>query len=597
MAIQQTCGRRDVTNKKGTMRQKHFRRRRADSASDEEIESAVRSKLLGIGVPVAGDAVGRDWEEGLDAEVQAPQAQRYVSPTRNVYEMRKAREDARREEEETKRKLAADAPPPPASPPPPPPSAQPQPVDTEEAAMERIAKELEQEGRCKLFVGGLAYEVEDSDLREIFTQAGDLVSASVVTKDDGKGGRESRGFGFVVYKNGDDAEAAVKELNQSRYFKRMLIVKHSEMSEVCFCVCAPNGTATGQDQMQRQLVQRMRQAGFGRYVLSGTVRCHKRTTGTTKPGAVVTAASGCPVTTGARETTGVRLLGMTDAMPAVKTAVSGTTDARGTTGAKTAVSPTGAKRGGTTGVRLFATTSVMTAATIAVSETTDARVGVMTAAMTGGRAGVKLPGTTGGSGMIGAKTAVNTIGATTGGTTDAKTLVTIGATGAAGTTCATRGKLCAATEAKTGATADGEKGTAGVKASVVIAVTNAPGTATAVKTAAGELAGGVLSPAWSGAGCHRASVTTAPTVPVPRRRFRSRCRSRPQANRLRRSVDTTPATLISRMLSGGARRRRRAGCVRCPWARSLMTNSFCLRRQRGTSVVSRLRPGRSPAIS
>jgi RNA recognition motif-containing protein len=62
----------------------------------------------------------------------------------------------------------------------------------------------------KLFVGSLAWAVDDDQLRDFFAQAGTVVSAKVIT--DRESGR-SKGFGFVEMSNDDEAKAAVDQLN------------------------------------------------------------------------------------------------------------------------------------------------------------------------------------------------------------------------------------------------------------------------------------------------------------------------------------------------------------------------------------------------
>jgi CspA family cold shock protein len=59
----------------------------------------------------------------------------------------------------------------------------------------------------KLYVGNLPFSVTDDSLREMFSQYGEVYSASVVV--DRERGR-SRGFGFVEM---DNAESAISELN------------------------------------------------------------------------------------------------------------------------------------------------------------------------------------------------------------------------------------------------------------------------------------------------------------------------------------------------------------------------------------------------
>lgn len=57
----------------------------------------------------------------------------------------------------------------------------------------------------RLFVGGLAWEATDEDLRAAFAEYGEIVSASVLRYPDT--GR-SKGFGFVEFQTTEEAEKA-----------------------------------------------------------------------------------------------------------------------------------------------------------------------------------------------------------------------------------------------------------------------------------------------------------------------------------------------------------------------------------------------------
>ncbi len=61
-----------------------------------------------------------------------------------------------------------------------------------------------------IFVGNLAREATDSDLRDAFQAFGEVTSASVI-KDKFTG--DSRGFGFVEMPNKSEAEKAIASLN------------------------------------------------------------------------------------------------------------------------------------------------------------------------------------------------------------------------------------------------------------------------------------------------------------------------------------------------------------------------------------------------
>ena len=61
-----------------------------------------------------------------------------------------------------------------------------------------------------IYVGNLAREATESDLRDAFQAFGEVTSASII-KDKFSG--ESRGFGFVEMPNKSEAEKAISSLN------------------------------------------------------------------------------------------------------------------------------------------------------------------------------------------------------------------------------------------------------------------------------------------------------------------------------------------------------------------------------------------------
>jgi cold-inducible RNA-binding protein len=76
----------------------------------------------------------------------------------------------------------------------------------------------------KLFIGGLSFSTSSERLRELFTQAGTVESAAVVTdRDTGR----SRGFGFVEMATAPDAEAAVAKFNGQDVDGRILKVERA----------------------------------------------------------------------------------------------------------------------------------------------------------------------------------------------------------------------------------------------------------------------------------------------------------------------------------------------------------------------------------
>jgi RNA recognition motif-containing protein len=63
---------------------------------------------------------------------------------------------------------------------------------------------------AKLYVGNLPYSVRDDGLQDLFSQAGGVVSANVIT--DRESGR-SKGFGFVEMSSPEEAEKAIQMFN------------------------------------------------------------------------------------------------------------------------------------------------------------------------------------------------------------------------------------------------------------------------------------------------------------------------------------------------------------------------------------------------
>jgi RNA recognition motif-containing protein len=74
----------------------------------------------------------------------------------------------------------------------------------------------------KLFVGGLAFSTSTERLREVFTAAGQVESAAVVTdRDTGR----SRGFGFVEMATAEEADQAIAQFNGKDVDGRQLRVE------------------------------------------------------------------------------------------------------------------------------------------------------------------------------------------------------------------------------------------------------------------------------------------------------------------------------------------------------------------------------------
>jgi len=62
----------------------------------------------------------------------------------------------------------------------------------------------------RLYVGNLAWAVSDQDLRDLFSEAGNVDSSQVIVD---RETNRSRGFGFVEMASDEAAEAAIKKFN------------------------------------------------------------------------------------------------------------------------------------------------------------------------------------------------------------------------------------------------------------------------------------------------------------------------------------------------------------------------------------------------
>ena len=76
----------------------------------------------------------------------------------------------------------------------------------------------------KLFVGGLSWNTNDDGLQQAFEEYGEVLEAKVITdRDSGR----SRGFGFVTFSDGADADAAVEQMNGTELDGRTLNVNEA----------------------------------------------------------------------------------------------------------------------------------------------------------------------------------------------------------------------------------------------------------------------------------------------------------------------------------------------------------------------------------
>ena len=80
----------------------------------------------------------------------------------------------------------------------------------------------------KLYVGGIPYTTQEESLKEYFSQAGNVLSASIIM--DRMSGR-SKGFGFVEMEADEDAQKAIEMFNDKEFEGRKLTVNEARPME------------------------------------------------------------------------------------------------------------------------------------------------------------------------------------------------------------------------------------------------------------------------------------------------------------------------------------------------------------------------------
>ena len=80
----------------------------------------------------------------------------------------------------------------------------------------------------KLFVGSLPYGVNDDQLAEVFSQVGTVMSAKVIMD---RETNRSKGFGFVEMSTEEEAQEAIKQLNNKDVQGRTIIVNEARPQE------------------------------------------------------------------------------------------------------------------------------------------------------------------------------------------------------------------------------------------------------------------------------------------------------------------------------------------------------------------------------
>ena len=80
----------------------------------------------------------------------------------------------------------------------------------------------------KVFVGGLSWDANDDDLKELFGECG-TVTDGVILQDRETG--KSRGFGFVTMSSDEEAQAAIEKYHDFEFMGRKLTVNEARPRE------------------------------------------------------------------------------------------------------------------------------------------------------------------------------------------------------------------------------------------------------------------------------------------------------------------------------------------------------------------------------
>lgn len=80
----------------------------------------------------------------------------------------------------------------------------------------------------RLYVGNISFKATEEDMTQLFSQAGQVVSAKLIK--DAASGR-LRGFGFVEMSSAEEAQKAVSMFNGKQFMERAIVVNEAKPQE------------------------------------------------------------------------------------------------------------------------------------------------------------------------------------------------------------------------------------------------------------------------------------------------------------------------------------------------------------------------------
>ncbi len=81
----------------------------------------------------------------------------------------------------------------------------------------------------RLYVGNISFKATEDDVKDLFSQAGEVVSVKLI-KDAATG--RLRGFGFVEMSSNEEAQKAVTQLNGNLFMDRNIVVNEAKPQEI-----------------------------------------------------------------------------------------------------------------------------------------------------------------------------------------------------------------------------------------------------------------------------------------------------------------------------------------------------------------------------
>jgi RNA recognition motif-containing protein len=80
----------------------------------------------------------------------------------------------------------------------------------------------------RLYVGNLAYSLNEGQINDFFNQVGVVLTIKLVTDRDSG---HAKGFGFVEMSTDEEAQKAIKELNGRTLAERQIVIRQAAMTE------------------------------------------------------------------------------------------------------------------------------------------------------------------------------------------------------------------------------------------------------------------------------------------------------------------------------------------------------------------------------